>query len=67
MMTEMALRDISDRILHSLREYRRVVIISKKPTIEEISNISKITGLGILLIGALGFTMQLIFKLILGI
>ena len=51
------------KILHILREYRRVILVSKKPDIDELSNISKVAGIGILIIGFIGFIIQAIFKL----
>jgi len=51
------------KILHTLREYRRVILVSKKPDIDELSNISKVAGIGILIIGFMGFIIQAIFKL----
>ncbi len=41
-------------------EYKRVLIVTKKPTKEEFITIVKVSGLGILLIGLLGFIIQMI-------
>jgi protein transport protein SEC61 subunit gamma and related proteins len=38
-----------------IKESRRVLQITKKPSMEEFKAIVKITGLGMLVIGALGF------------
>jgi protein transport protein SEC61 subunit gamma and related proteins len=38
-----------------IKECRRVLQITKKPSMEEFKAIVKITGLGMLLIGAVGF------------
>ncbi len=38
-----------------LQQCRRVLIITRKPTRDEFINVSKITGLGICLLGAIGF------------
>ena len=62
----MNLKEIPSKIMHTLREYRRVILVSSKPTIEDLSKISKIAGIGILIIGALGFVIQLIFSFLLG-
>ena len=43
-------------------KYGRVLKMARKPTNEEYSKTSKITGLGILLIGGLGFLIFLIAK-----
>ena len=41
-------------------KYGRVLKMARKPTNEEYEKTSKITGLGILAIGALGFTIYII-------
>ena len=46
-----------------VRECVRVVKITKKPTKEEYKNIVKISGLGILVIGMLGFLIQMLKRL----
>jgi protein transport protein SEC61 subunit gamma-like protein len=44
-------------------KYGRVLKMARKPTNEEYSKTSKITGLGIILIGGLGFLIFLIAKI----
>lgn len=61
------LSEIPGKLMYMLREYKRVIIVSKKPDIDELSKISKISGLGILVIGFLGFIIQLVFQLIKGV
>ena len=41
-------------------KYGRVLKMARKPTNEEYGKTAKITGLGILLIGAIGFTIWII-------
>lgn len=41
-------------------EYKRVVLVTKKPTKEEFIVIVKVSGLGILLIGLIGFIIQMV-------
>ena len=60
------LKSLPHKIIHTLREYRRVIIVSKKPDTEELSKVSKIAGLGMLLIGFIGFILNVIFQLIVG-
>lgn len=48
------------KIRQKLEEYARVLKITRKPTGEEFSISAKITGLGILFIGAIGFVIYLI-------
>jgi protein transport protein SEC61 subunit gamma-like protein len=43
-------------------KYGRVLKMSRKPTNDEYSKTSKITGVGILIIGAVGFVVYLLAK-----
>jgi len=45
-------------------KYGRVLKMARKPTNEEFAKTSKITGLGIILIGGLGFLMFLIAEIV---
>jgi len=45
-------------------KYGRVLKMARKPTNEEYEKTAKITGLGILLIGALGFVIYIIRELV---
>jgi protein transport protein SEC61 subunit gamma-like protein len=56
----MGLRNVIDRI-------RRVLLISSKPDKEEFRLSTKITGLGFILIGIIGFVIFMIVQLIGGI
>lgn len=47
-----------------LQDYRRVLRIAKKPNREEFINSSKVSILGIIIIGAIGFGIFIAFKLI---
>ncbi len=47
-----------------LKECRRVLQITKKPSKEEYKTIAKVTGIGILLIGALGFIISILGALL---
>ena len=60
---KISFKDLPQKIMHTLREYRRVILVSKKPDIDELSKISKVAGIGILIIGFLGFIIQAIFQL----
>jgi protein transport protein SEC61 subunit gamma-like protein len=46
------------------RECWRVLKITKKPTKDEYQSIVKVTGIGILVIGMIGFIIQLIKTLL---
>jgi len=52
------------RLKNFVKECIRVLKITKKPTKEEFKTISKVSGLGILIIGLLGFIVHLIDVLI---
>lgn len=41
-------------------EYKRILIVTKKPTKEEFLTVVKVSALGILVIGLLGFLIQMI-------
>ena len=41
-------------------ECKRVLILTKKPTNEEFKTITKVTGLGMIIIGLIGFLIQII-------
>jgi len=45
------------------RSARRIFVVSKKPDRGEYSTIAKVTGLGIIIIGIIGFVLILIFSL----
>lgn len=46
------------------KECKRVFKVSKKPNREEYLNFSKVTAIGIAIIGVIGIVMALIFQLI---
>ncbi len=52
------------RIKSFVRECVRVFKITKKPTKEEYKTISKVAGLGILIIGLIGFLVHLVNVLV---
>ena len=45
-------------------ECRRVLTVTKKPTRNELITIVKVAGIGIALIGLIGFVLQIIDKLV---
>ena len=53
------------RIKTKLLEYRRVLKVTKKPTQEEFKTIVKVSGLGMLVIGLVGFLIVLVKELLL--
>ena len=49
-----------------LTEYGRVLRITKKPTKDEYKTIVKVSGLGIVAIGLLGFLLHLVWEIFKG-
>ena len=52
------------RIKSFIKECKRVFMITKKPSMKEFKAIVKVTGIGILIIGILGFLIQILWILI---
>lgn len=50
----------------NLQQYKRVWRLLKRPTMQEFKMISKVSALGLLIIGAVGFLFSLIVKVGLG-
>ncbi len=48
----------------NFEDYIRVLRIAKKPTKEEFMAIVKVTGIGMLLVGFIGFIIQMIKQII---
>ena len=57
-------KTILKRIKNFFIESRRVFRITKKPTMEEFKIIVKVSGLGILLIGLIGFIINMVWQVI---
>jgi len=49
-----------------IKQCQRVLKVSKKPDREEYINVAKVTGIGIILIGVIGFVISIIGQLIQG-
>lgn len=47
-----------------IHQAKRVLYVAKKPDSEEYLNVAKITGLGIIIIGTIGFIITLISSLV---
>jgi protein transport protein SEC61 subunit gamma-like protein len=56
---------IVSKMKNRLKQYRRTIEVSRKPDKDEFTASSKITGLGILLLGAIGFILFLAYHIIL--
>jgi len=59
-LAEQTVTSISIKIRRKLNEYLRILKLTRKPTKEEFSVIAKVAGLGILLIGLMGFVIYMI-------
>ncbi len=46
-------------IKRKLREYQRILTLTRRPTREEFSTIAKVAAIGIIVIGAVGFVIYL--------
>jgi protein transport protein SEC61 subunit gamma-like protein len=55
---------VQGSISRFFKECKRVLKVAKKPNREEYLNFSKVTAIGIVIIGIIGFIMTLIFQLI---
>jgi len=51
-------------IKEKLGTYTRVLRLARKPDTKEYNQVAKVTGLGILLIGLVGFAIKLVSQLI---
>lgn len=55
---------LKNGIENRLKEYKRVIKIAEKPDREEFEMSAKVTGLGILIIGTIGFLFYLAANLL---
>ncbi len=55
-----------ESITQALKQYKRVLYVSKRPERDEYINVAKITGIGIIIIGVIGFIITLAAQLISG-
>jgi len=53
-----------NKIKLKLKEYRRVLQITKKPTKEEFKAIVKASGIGIIIVGLIGFAIHMIVQIL---
>jgi len=55
---------IFDRLKNKISQFRRVLEVSQKPDREEFVSSAKITGVGIIFIGIIGFVIFLLYYLV---
>ena len=56
-------KKLSRKISSQYHKYLRVWRLLKKPTMQEFKTISKVSAIGLLVIGALGFAISVVMKL----
>lgn len=50
-----------DKIMEKLNDYRRVLSVAKKPTKDDLKEIIRVCGIGMAVIGFIGFLFFLVF------
>ncbi len=55
---------VQEYLRETLNDWKRVLKLSKKPKKSEFTMIAKITGIGIIIIGVVGFIIRLIVQII---
>ena len=56
--------DIPGKIVFGVSETRRILRLTRKPKKTEYSDVSRVTGLGIVVVGAIGFVIFFIAKML---
>ncbi len=54
--------NITNFLKDTAKSWDRVIKLSRKPRSDEFKNVAKITGLGMLLVGFLGFMIRMIIQ-----
>ena len=54
---------LSRKLSTQYHKYLRVWRLLKKPTMEEFKTIAKVTAIGLLIIGAVGFAISVVMKM----
>lgn len=55
-----------EKIKEILQNYKRVLVVSSKPSLEEFKSSAKICAIGTIIIGVIGFILYLISVLVIG-
>ena len=58
-------KELPSKMKNKWNEYMRVLKVTKKPSNEEFKTIVKVSGLGMLVIGLIGFLITLVKELLL--
>ena len=62
----MKLNDFWSKLRQFIRECARVLRVTKKPGPVEFKTVVKVSGLGMILIGFIGFLIQMVYRLFFG-
>ncbi len=54
----------TNKLINKLKEYGRVLQITKKPDMEEFKTIVKASAIGVAILGAMGFVVAIIAQLV---
>lgn len=57
---------VKEKIKNKLQQYKRTVDVAVKPDKEEFLSSAKITALGIVLVGIIGFIIYILYHLVVG-
>ncbi|MFQ5800163.1 MAG: protein translocase SEC61 complex subunit gamma [Candidatus Hydrothermarchaeales archaeon] len=60
----MEIKDLSSVLKDTFKSWDRVIKLSRKPRRGEFVTITKITGLGTIVVGVIGFTIRMVVQLI---
>ncbi len=60
----MKIPEIKKSLLEFIQRCKRVILVASKPSKEEFKQACKITGIGITILGLIGFIIFLIFNLL---
>jgi protein translocase SEC61 complex gamma subunit len=52
------------KIIEKINDYKRVLSVAEKPTLEELKEIIRICGIGMIILGAIGLIFYIIFYFI---
>lgn len=58
------IKDIKEKILYALSETGRILKLTRKPRRKEYNDVAKTTGMGIILVGLMGFIIFLISQIL---
>ncbi len=56
--------NLKESIHRFLKQCKRVLLVSKKPDKFEFTNVAKVTGIGIIIIGVIGFIITISAQLL---